>query len=1372
MTVAVNATVSDADNTVLQGATVAISSGFVSGDVLSFTNSGGITGSYNAATGVLTFTGAASAAAYQTVLNSVRYTNAGDNPTSYGTSTSRTISFNTFDGLAYSDPATVTVAVVGINDAPVNTVPGAQASTEDTSKVIAGISISDPDANPASQNVTVTLAVNHGTVTLLTNVAGGLTSGQITGNGSASITITATQNQINATLGASTGLTYTSTANFNGSDTLTITTNDNGLNGNDPGLTGSGTSEQDSDTVTINIAAVNDAPVVIGDGTEDSATIFEDQPSAAGQTVSSLFSGQYSDAADNQIPNGGASSPGAFSGIAVIANGSGAATGQWQYYNGASWVDIGTVSASAAKLFSASTALRFNPAPDYSGPEPTLTVRLIDNSLGFGITNAQVVDLSAGAAVGGTTAYSTGTVVLGGTVVAVNDAPTITNLQGDTPTYTEDINTSVRIDAGLNAVIADSDSTNFNGGSLTVSITSGFVSARDRVGVFSDAVVSIAGGNVTVNGILIGTISPASPTTGTQTVTINFTTDNATPANVQELLRHVFYGNGFQDPVDGTRGITVTLVDGDGTANGGADTFVATTSVSVVAINDAPSGTDGTATTLEDTSLALSATNFGFSDIDNNAFAGVVISTLPAAGTLFYDADGAGGAAAVAVTAGQFVSAADIAAGKLTFVPAANGNGTGYANFTFAVRDNGGTANGGVDTDQSPNTLTIDVTPVNDAPSGTNGSVNGTEDTRLVLTAANFGFSDVDGNAFNAVRLTTVPANGTLYYDSDGAGGSLGQALVAGDIVDIAAINAGQLVFVPAANASGSPYASFTFQVRDDGGTANGGFNLDPSANTLTINIAAVDDPAVAQPDAVSTAENVVKTGSVFTDNGSGADSDIDGPALSVSAVNGQPASVGTQITLASGALLTVNADGTYSYNANGAFNLVSAATAAATGATNTTATDSFTYTLAGGNTALVTVTVNGVDGPGDQLRGDSGDNTITGTAAGDIINLSQGGNDTASGLGGNDGFYFGAALTAADNVDGGAGTNDQVGLQGNYAGLTLGANNLVNVEQLVLLSGTDTRFGDPGTNLYDYNLTTVDANVAAGQLLTINWNNLRAGEDVTFNGSAETDGWFITYGGGGVDTITGGQQIDGFYFGSAGQWGASDRVDGQGGSDQLGLQGDYTITFGANQLVSIEQIVLLSGADTRFGNFTSTFDYSLTMNDANVAAGDRMMIQANSLRSGETLTFNGSAETDGAFTVIGGAGNDVITGGAGADVIYGGDRGDTLTGGAGNDIFAYTSVTNSNSSERDGIQDFTLGDMIDLSAIDANINTAGNDAFTFIGSAAFSNTAGELRFENISLGGPIWLVQGDVDGDGVSDYEVVLVINDGHPITAGDFLL
>ena len=61
------------------------------------------------------------------------------------------------------------------------------------------------------------------------------------------------------------------------------------------------------------------------------------------------------------------------------------------------------------------------------------------------------------------------------------------------------------------------------------------------------------------------------------------------------------------------------------------------------------------------------------------------------------------------------------------------------------------------------------------------------------------------------------------------------------------------------------------------------------------------------------------------------------------------------------------------------------------------------------------------------------------------------------------------------------------------------------------------------------------------------------------------------------------------------------------------------------------------------------------------------------------------------------------------------------------------------------------------------------NDAFTFVGSAAFSNIAGELR---ATLSGGSWTVQGDVNGDGVADIELIVVVTDTHPLGGGDFIL
>ena len=137
--------------------------------------------------------------------------------------------------------------------------------------------------------------------------------------------------------------------------------------------------------------------------------------------------------------------------------------------------------------------------------------------------------------------------------------------------------------------------------------------------------------------------------------------------------------------------------------------------------------------------------------------ANVMITTLPGAGTLTLSGN--------PVTLGQLVSAGDIAAGNLRFMPAANANGAGYASFTFQVQDDGGTANGGVNLDPTPNTMTVDVTAVNDAPSGTDTTVTTLEDTAYVFAAADFGFSDASdspANGFDSVTITTAPVTGAL----------------------------------------------------------------------------------------------------------------------------------------------------------------------------------------------------------------------------------------------------------------------------------------------------------------------------------------------------------------------------------------------------------------------------------------------------------------------------------------------------------------------------------------------------------------------------------------------------------------------------------
>ena len=114
-----------------------------------------------------------------------------------------------------------------------------------------------------------------------------------------------------------------------------------------------------------------------------------------------------------------------------------------------------------------------------------------------------------------------------------------------------------------------------------------------------------------------------------------------------------------------------------------------------------------------------------------------------------------------------------------------------------------------------------------------------------------------------------------------------------------------------------------------------------------------VNNPPTANNDTATIGEDTSVTGNVLTN-----DTDPDaGDILTVAAVNGVAADVGNQITLASGALLTLNANGTYSYNPNAQFESLAA---------GQTASDSFTYTVSDGqggtSDATVTITINGAD--------------------------------------------------------------------------------------------------------------------------------------------------------------------------------------------------------------------------------------------------------------------------------------------------------------------------------------------------------------------------------------------------------------------------
>jgi Ca2+-binding RTX toxin-like protein len=298
----------------------------------------------------------------------------------------------------------------------------------------------------------------------------------------------------------------------------------------------------------------------------------------------------------------------------------------------------------------------------------------------------------------------------------------------------------------------------------------------------------------------------------------------------------------------------------------------------------------------------------------------------------------------------------------------------------------------------------------------------------------------------------------------------------------------------------------------------------------------------------------------------------------------------------------------------------------------------------------------------------------------------------------------------------------------------------------------------------------------AAGSAVSLEINGTRWGDTITDSSgndtiNADRGNDTLDASAGGVDIVNAGDGRDEIYFGA--KFADNDTVDGGSGNDRLILAGNYGggVVLGAGTLAGIEEIVLEPGTGA------SLFDYAIATHDANVAAGATLTVDGGRLRAGEDLTFDGSAETDGRFEVIGGRGADTLTGGGGADELGGGRGADTLVGGGGADeltgnegadTFLYSDVSDSGIGSADRIRDFAPGtDKIHLSGIDADTGTAGNQAFSWIGGSAFSGTAGELRAERVRGD---WQVSGDTDGDGTADF--LILVSAPASLSAGDFVL
>ena len=241
---------------------------------------------------------------------------------------------------------------------------------------------------------------------------------------------------------------------------------------------------------------------------------------------------------------------------------------------------------------------------------------------------------------------------------------------------------------------------------------------------------------------------------------------------------------------------------------------------------------------------------------------------------------------------------------------------------------------------------------------------------------------------------------------------------------------------------------------------------------------------------------------------------------------------------------------------------------------------------------------------------------------------------------------------------------------------------------------------------------------------------------------------------------------------------GGNDRLRGLGGNDLLnGGTGIDTMDGGFGNDTYVVDNVLDIAAEVAGGVdlVLSSVSYTLSTNLENLTLTGALAINGTGNAKNNTIIGNGANNVlsglDGNDRIIGGLGNDAIVGGNGNDRIVGGNGTDTLTGGTANDTFDFNSVLESQPGVlRDVINDFVgngilVGDRIDLSTIDANINfgNPGNQAFTFIGGNLFG-APGQVRY----AGGGI--IQANTGGSLAPELEIRLI---GAPLlVATDFIL
>ncbi|QIZ78019.1 Ig-like domain-containing protein [Ferrimonas lipolytica] len=731
--------------------------------------------------------------------------------------------FNGTDSVEYTvsdgnltDTGTLTINVGAVNDAPVANDDSVNATEDTQFNSVIELDANDTDADSDT----------------LTVVAG---------------TFTTTQGGT-IVIAADGSYSYTPAPNFNGTDSVEYTVSDGNLT--------------DTGTLTINVGAVNDAPVA----NDDSVNATEDTQF---NSVIEL------DANDTDVDSDT---------LTVVA-------GTFTTTQG------GTI------VIAADGSYSYTPAPNFNGTD----------SVEYTVSDGNLTD--------------TGTLTIN--VGAVNDAPVAND---DSVNATEDTQFNSVIELDANDTDADSDTLTVVAGTFTTTQGGTIVIAADGSYSYTPAPnfngtdsveYTVSDGNLTDTGTLtinVGAVNDApvanddsvNATEDTQfnsvieldandtdadsdTLTVVAGTFTTTQGGTIVIAADGSYSYTPAPNFNGTDSVEYTVSDGNLTDTG-------TLTINVGAVNDAPVANDDSVNATEDTQFnSVIELDANDTDVDSD--------TLTVVAGTFTTTQG-----------GTIVIAAD---GSYSYTPAPNFNGTDSVEYT--VSDGNLTDTG---------TLTINVGAVNDAPVANDDSVNATEDTQFnSVIELDANDTDADSDTLTVVAGTfTTTQGGTIVIAADGS-----------------------YSYTPAPNFNGTDSVEYTVS---DGNLTDTG--------TLTINVGAVNDAPVANDDSVNATEDTQFNSVIELDAN---DTDADSDTLTV---------VAGTFTTTQGGTIVIAADGSYSY----------------TPAPNFNGTDSVEYTVSDGNltdTGTLTINVGAVnDAP---VANDDSVNATEDTQFNSVIELDA--NDT-----------------------------------------------------------------------------------------------------------------------------------------------------------------------------------------------------------------------------------------------------------------------------------------------------------------------------------------------------------------------------------------